>query len=247
MPKLCRNFVPLLTMIVSVAAVRPAAADITVISHYTFVNGDTLTRASYYSKDRIRVTGPNGTEFIFDNKTDTVTVIHHSAKTYWRGPRAVADSIAFKVMASNREGIPEEASTDPVAWSEKIQAFNDSIHVEPTGETRKIAGYPCDLWVLTAGSYLRNERWIARSLDVRDYGPEMQKVVMASIPDPLGRALMRMMIAMRTKEGLVLSGSATFRTFSRSGTFSFEALRVTDKSIPKSAWNVPEGFTPASF
>lgn len=240
-------FVPLLTMVVSLAASRPAAADITVITHYTFVNGDTLTRASYYSKNRIRVTGPDGTEYLFDQKTDSVTVIHHAAKTYWTGPRAAADSIAKKIMAANREGIPEEATADPVAWSEKIQAFNDSIQVETTNRKREIAGYPCDLWVLTAGSYLRNERWIARSLAVRDYGPEMQKVVMASIPDPLGRALMRLMIAMRTKEGLVLSGSATFRTFSQSGSFAFEALRVSDKSIPKSAWSVPEGYAPASI
>ena len=42
-------------------------------------------------------------------------------------------------------------------------------------------------WVHTAGSYLTNVRWIARSLDVPDYGPEMQKVVMASVKDPLGR------------------------------------------------------------
>jgi hypothetical protein len=54
---------------------------------------------------------------------------------------------------------------------------------------------------------------------------------------------MRMMIGMRTKEGLALSGSATFRTFKQEGSFSFDAVRVISGPIPDTAWSVPEGYT----
>lgn len=233
----------LLTLLLALGAPRPAAADLTVVTHYTLVSGDTLTRASYYTRKRVRVTGVDGREYMFNQSTDSVTVIDHATKRYWTGPRALADSLARKIMNANREGVPEEAVADPVAWGQKLEAFNNSIKVEATGKHKKIAGYPCDEWILTAGEYLTNDRWIARSLYVPDYGPEMQKVVMASIKDPMGRQLMRMMIGMRTKEGLALSGSAQFKTLAREGSFSFEARSVKSGNIPASAWSIPEGYT----
>jgi hypothetical protein len=233
----------LLALAVVVAFAAPAAADYTVVTHYTLVNGDTLTRANYYARKKVRVTSPDGKEFMFDQKSDSVTVIDHVGRRYWTGRRSQADSVATKIMLANREGVPEEATADPVAWGEKLQAFNDSIKVEPTMKQKKIAGYTCDQWMLTAGHYLTNERWIARSIYFPNYGPEMQKTVLATIKDPMGRALMRLMIGMREKEGMTLSGSATFKTLSREGSFSFEALKVSSKPIPNSAWALPAGYT----
>jgi hypothetical protein len=66
---------------------------------------------------------------------------------------------------------------------------------------------------------------------------------MATIKDPLGRALMRMLIGMRTKEGLVLNGNVTFQTLRQEGSFHFEAVRVISGSVPKAAWSLPEGYT----
>ena len=221
----------------------PALADITVTTHYTFVNGDTLTRNNYYTRKQLRVTNFDGKEFLFDAKSDTVTVIDHVNKRYWTGPRAYADSVARVIMNRNREGVPEEAVTDPVAWGEKLEAFNNSIKVEPTMKQRTVAGVLCDQWVLTAGDWLRNERWIARSLYVPDYGSEMRKTILATIKDPMGRKLMEMMIGMRDKEGLALAGNATFKTLQREGGFSFEAVKVDSKNkIAKSAWALPAGY-----
>ena len=46
----------------------PARADITVFGHYTFANGDTLSRASYYTQKQVRTTLPNGDEIIYDDR-----------------------------------------------------------------------------------------------------------------------------------------------------------------------------------
>jgi hypothetical protein len=240
--------IALLAVLVVACGARPAAAELTVVTRYVLVNGDTLVRPSYYSKDRIRVTAPDGREYMFNASGDSVTVINHKNRTYWTGPRSLADSLAKKIMSqSDPEMQARIAAMDPVEYGNRLKAFNDSIQVIAHGRHKKIAGYPCDQWVLVAGSYLRNERWIARSLNVVDYGPEMQKVVMASIPDPLGRQLMRMMIDMRTKQGLVLAGSAKFRTLKRSGSFSFEAISVKSGTIPRSVWSVPAGYKPTTI
>ena len=232
-----------LSFVLAAGAALPAAADLTVLTHYTLVDGDTLTRASYYTRKRVRVTAPDGREYMFHAKGDSVTVIDHKTRRYWTGPRSQADSIANRIIAENRQGIAEMAAADPVAWGERIKAFNDSIKVFTTYKSRRIAGWPCDQLMLTAGSYLTNERWVARGLSTANYGPEMQKVVMASIKDPLGRQLMRMMIDARAKPGLPLAGSATFRTLSREGSFSYEAVAVSTKSVPASAWDLPAGYT----
>lgn len=237
----------LLALAFVVAFAAPAAADYTVVTHYTLVNGDTLTRPNYYSRKKVRITSPDGKEFMFDKTTNMVTVIDHATKRYWTGRRTQADSLAQTMMNTNRDGVPDEAKTDPVAWAERVQAFNDSIKVEAMHQQKKIAGKTCDLYVLSAGSYLRNERWVARSMYFPDYGPEMQKTVMATIKDPLGRQLMKMMIGMRDKEGITLSGNAKFRTLTREGSFSFDAVSVSPKTIPASAWTLPEGYTAVSF
>lgn len=224
----------------------PAAADVTVIMKYKLIGGDTLTRATYYTNRRVRVTAPDGREFLFDRRGDSVTVINHAARTYWTGPRAVADTIAQKLIEMNREGVAE-LTADPEAWSKTVEAFNDSIHVAKTSKQRKIAGLPCDEWVLTAGHYMTSRRWIARSLDVTDYGPELQKVVMASIRDPLGRQLMRLLIATRTKDGLALAGRTTFRTLGKAGDFDFEAINVKSGAVPATAWAIPENYMQIKF
>ena len=232
-----------LTFVLAAGAALPAAADLTVTTHYTLIDGDTLTRASYYTRKRIRVTSVDGREYMFHAGGDTVTVIDHKTRRYWTGPRSQADTIAQRIIAGNRAGITEMAAADPVAWGEKVSAFNQSIKIAPTYKSRRIAGWPCDQYMLTAGDYLTNERWIARGLSTSNYGPEMQKVVIAGIKDPLGRQLMRMMIDARVKPGLPLAGRATFKTLSQEGSFAFEAVDVSTKSVPKSAWEIPADYT----
>ncbi len=241
----CRMAV--LAAALTAGAARTAAADITVITHYTLINGDTLTRASYYTSKRSRVTAPDGKEFMFNRDNDSVTVINHAARIYWTGPRARADSIAQRMIEHNRKQVAENATQDPEAWRAKVAAFNDSIRVNATGKTKMVAGYPCDQFVLNAGHYMTSDRWIARALKVPNYGPEMQKIVMSTIADPLGRVLMRMLIDMRTKNGLVLAGTTTFTTLTQSGSFSFEAVRVLSTPIPKETWDVPPDYTPVEL
>jgi len=232
----------LLTLVLAAAA-WPAAADITVITHYTFINGDTLTRPSFYSTQRVRVTAPDGTEFMFNSRGDTVTVIDHKAKTFWKGPRKLADSLADLRIMKSRKEVGEMLRQNQELWAAKVDSFNKSIHVSSTHRTRKIAGYPCDEWIVEAGRNMTSQRWIARSLAVVNFGPELQKTVLASVADPLGRVLMRMTIASREKPGLPLSGRTTFQTPTQKGSFSFDALKVIGAKIPKSAWQVPAGYT----
>jgi hypothetical protein len=125
-----------------------------------------------------------------------------------------------------------------------MSSLSDSILVDKHEmETQTIAGYPCTRWTLKGGSYMTNDRWAARGLTVPNFGPDLEKIVMATTLDPLGSQLMKLLLQMRAQPGLVLKSSTQFRTLTQSGSFSWEALRVDSKAIPDSVWAVPKGFT----
>ncbi len=228
---------------IAAAAVRPAAADITIFGRYTFANGDTATRASYFSRKRVRMTAPDGKEFIHDAQAKRVTVIDHVGRRYYTGTITQADSLAAKLLLERNQEIKPLIEANQERWLQMMKGFNDSIEVVETGDTRTIAGYPCTRWTMRAASYMTHERWVARGLSVPNYGGELEKVVMATVLDPLGRQLMRMLIQLREQPGAVLASSTKFQTLTQSGAFSWEADSTDSRTIPPAVWEVPKDYT----
>jgi len=221
----------------------PAAADITVVGRYTMLNGDTLTQTSYYSSKRMRTLLPNGDEIIYDNSAHRIAIVDHGRKLFWEGPLAVGDSIAARLRAERVKAMTDTMSEATRAtWNSVYTELTENVKIDATGRSRKIAGYPCSEWVLTAGTYLRQERWLARSLSVPDFSPEVEKVTQAAILDPLGRGLMKLVLQARSANGLALAGRLTVKTFQNQGEMTWEAVKVSSGKIPETAWAVPEGY-----
>jgi hypothetical protein len=221
----------------------PAAADITVIGKYTMLNGDTLTRSSYFSSKKLRTMLPDGDEVIYDHTAHRVALVDHARKLFWEGPLAQADSIAMTIRSARVKAMTDTMSAETRAeWNTVYTELTENVKIEATGRNRKIAGYPCSEWVLTAGSRLRQERWLARSLSMPDFSPEIEKVVQASMLDPLGRGLMKLVLQARSADGLALAGRMTVKTFQNQGEMSWEAVKVASGKIPDEAWAIPEGY-----
>lgn len=237
-----------------------AGADVTVIGRYHLANGDTLTRASYYTQSKVRTTLPNGDEIIYDDKTKRVALIDHSDRRFWEGPKSAADSIALKIRSARMKAAAAKITPEQRDQVNRLySAVSDSVHVIRTEKTRKIANYGCRLWVLSAGSLLTHERWVARALAMPDFSQEVEKVVLATIADPLGSGLMKLVLATRAAapedaehatsapanqiEGLTLAGRIRFKTMRNQGEFSWEAVSTSSEKIPPAAWQVPEGYT----
>jgi len=222
---------------------HPAAADITLVTHYTFANGDTITRPSYYTTQRVRTTLPNGAEVIYNHKTDELIYVDHAKERYWQGSRSRADSLLRPLRAERAQEVGDSLRSESTdRWRNIYGALTDSVRLQKTDQSRTIAGYPTSEWVLTAGSYLRWERWIARALDVPDFSPELRNVVVSSVMDPLGRGLMRLMVQGRETEGLALAGRIEFTTLAQQGVVIWETQRVIPTKIPNDAWVPPAGY-----
>jgi hypothetical protein len=234
---------------------RVTRADITVVGHYQFANGDTLTRASYYTNRWMRTTLPNGNEVVYSRDSDRITLIDHAGRRYWEGPRAKADSVTRRMRAERAKEMAESATPEDQQKRNAIfAALTDSVRLESTGKTEKICGYPSSEYVLTAGPYLRQERWIARSIAVPDFSDEVQNVVIATITDPLARGLMTLIVQTRSADskdimnqgaaqpGLALRGRIRYKTLSQEGQMSWEAVRVLSTKIPETAWLPPRDY-----
>jgi len=230
-------------MAASMLSAWPARADITVFGHYTFANGDTLSRASYYTQKQVRTTLPNGDEIIYDDREKTIMLIDHQGKRYWHGPKSQADSIATRIRSERMKTAAAAITPEQREQVSRLySAMTDSVNVMQTDQTRKIAGYDCRLWVLTAGGLLLQERWVARALAMPDFSSECEKVVLASIADPLGSGLMTLVLQARQMDGLGLAGRIRFKTMRQQGEFSWEATGTSPTKIPPEAWQPPAGY-----
>jgi hypothetical protein len=220
-----------------------AWADTTLHIHFTLVNGDTVSRANYYTGKRMRATAPDGREYIFISKGKRVTVIDHPTKTYWEGSLATADSIVDSLNAMRyREVMSRVTEEQKATWPGIIQSINESIRVDKAWEQRKIAGYSCARWTVSAGSWMTNDRWVAAALLLPNYSPDFQRVLLASVANPLAKAYAKMVISATEIDGLVLASSATFRTPSTSGSYSWETYEIESTKIPDSVWKVPPDY-----
>lgn len=219
-------------------------ADVTLHIHYSLVNGDTVTRANYYTTNRMRATAPDGREYIFLVKEKRVAVIDHPSKTYWDGPMSAADSVVDSLNAMRyREVMSAVTEEQLAAWPKVTQSINDSIQLQKTSERRDIAGVSCERWTLTAGSWMTHDRWVAKDLAVANYPPEIQRILLASVQEPMAKAFVRLLIrANKEVDGLPLAVSTTYRTLASSGSYSWETFQVDHKKIPETAWQIPSDY-----
>ena len=244
-----RPLSPKWTLCVLVAALALAAtqafADITLHAHYTLVSGDTVTRANYFSSHRTRVTAPDGREYMYEARNKRVAIIDHELKAYWEGPAAQADSIVDSLNVMRYHEVMANVTDEKrAAWVQLVASINDSIRVTKGWQDRLIADYHCTLVTVSAGPRMQNNRWMAAALSVPKYSAELERVVVASVPDVLGRAFAKMVIGAAAEvSGITLAADATYQTLTSSGHYAWETYWVESSSkIPDTAWTIPEGY-----
>ena len=225
-----------------VLAAGPARADITVHCKFQLLNGDTLTRASYYDESRVRMTMSDGNEIIYDAKGQEVVFLSHAKKRFWKGPltraNAIIDSLANERYQAFFSASPEQQQK----WSAFVSKFNESLKSEALDYVKKIAGRNCEGYMISAGKIVVHTRWIARGIPMPDYLPQIEKLALIPTLDPAGRAIVQLIARAEKGNGLPLGASTEINTMTQKGKFSWEAYTLDTRDIPDTVWQIPEGY-----
>jgi len=148
-------------------------------------------------QDRSRVTSFDGREYVYDGKSKQVTVIDHATKRYWTGSVTLADSIVTRSTASVTRSSAWRSPSRQEEFDKFIEQFNAGIVVNQTEEQREDRR----LQLLALGRLRRPQHdprpLGGERLHHRQAAPELDRVLMAAALDPLGRQLVKMLLAGR--------------------------------------------------
>jgi Domain of unknown function (DUF4412) len=238
------------------AIAMPAAADeLTMVSKMTR-DGASSTATSYLSSDRARTVQPGGQEAIIDFKTGQITSIDNNKREYFVITRQDMEQMKARLQETmnspEMQRAQEQMKNLPPEVQKKMQGMMGgmaaSVDVHKLGTSRKIAGYSCDDWTMTMGTFSKTEECLTTELPLppqawtayKDFADSMQSM-MASF-GPMAKGMTELQAKMRDMRGYPLAVSTTVGMMGRSMATSSEVVEVKRGPIPASAWEVPAGY-----
>jgi hypothetical protein len=238
------------------AAVPAAADDLTIISRMTRDGAAPVTAASYLSADHARSVAPGGQESIIDFKTGQMTVIDNNKKEYYVITRQDMEQARARMQEAMNSPEMQRAQAQmknlPPDVQKKMQGMMggmaSSVDVHKTGTTRTIAGYACENWEMSFGTFSKTEQCLTTQLPLpaqawtsyKEFSDSMQSM-MASM-GPMAKGIADMQAKMKEMRGYPLALTTSSSVMGRSTTMSSEVVEVKKGSIPASAWEAPTGY-----
>jgi hypothetical protein len=237
------------------ASVSAAAEDLTIVSKVTRDGAAPTTSTSYVSAERARMVQPDGQEAMVELGTGQITVIDGRKKEYFVITRADMEQMKTKLaqMANSPEmqRAQEQMKNLPPEVQKRMQGMMGGaggLEVQKTGTTRKIAGYNCENWTITLGTFSKTEQCLTTELPVpvqtwtayRDFADSMRGMMAAM--GPMGKSMADAATKMKDMKGFPLALTTTSSMMGRTMNATTEVVEVKKGAIPASAWAIPEGY-----
>jgi hypothetical protein len=238
------------------ASVSAAAEDLTIVSKVTRDGAAPTTATSYLSGERARMVQPDGQEAMIELGTGQITVLDGRKKEYFVITRQDMEQMKTRMaqLASSPEmqRAQEQMKNLPPEVQKKMQgmmgAAGGSLDVQKTGTTRKIAGYTCENWTITLGTFSKTEQCLTTELPVpvqtwtayRDFADSMRTMMAAM--GPMGKSMADAAVKMKDMKGFPLALTTSSSVMGRTMNASTEVVEVKKGAIPASAWAIPEGY-----
>lgn len=223
-----------------------SAKDLTITSKVSNDRNPNGTAVSYLASDHVRIAEPDGNEFIVDFKSGQMTTLNGQRKTYYVTTKQDIEKMTAAMQA--RMNSPEmKKATEQMGGA--MSGMADSFEVKKTGATRRIAGYPCEVWVMNVAQISRTESCLSTELQFplqtwemyRGFADSMRSM-MASF-GPMAKDAQKMQEKFKNMKGYPLATSTSITMMGHSTTTASEVIDVKTGPIPPSAWEVPAGYT----
>jgi hypothetical protein len=235
-----------LTTLVFAAGVAAASDDLTVVSKVTSDGKTWKTSTSYLAAEHIRMARGDEHESLVDLKTGTMTELDTKKKTYYTITKKDLEELSAKMQ---EEMNTPEAKQAMEAMQGMGASMAASVEVKKTGAARKIAGYGCEEWVITMGTFSTTKECITSELKYpenawaayQDFSESMRKSMGAF--GPMAKMGAEMAEKMKQMKGFPVATSMVMEIMGNKITSESEVTEVRTGSIPASVWEVPAGYT----
>lgn len=222
-----------LTGIIGACALALASAapaeDLTIVSRVELGKGKTATSTQYLTASKVRTSdGENDT--IMDFSTGRLVVINGKKKEYYE--------TSLQDMAAAMQKMQQEMAGSPVAG---MFGKVEDVKVEKGTETKKVAGYDTQHWVLSMGEGLRFDMWAAPSIEAPTQYYDARKSLYLAM-GPMGQRFQKMVDEMRKVKGFPLATRVTAKMMMIKMDSLTEATEVRKGPIPASAFEIPAGY-----
>jgi hypothetical protein len=204
-----------------------ASADLTIVSKVSAGKGEASTQTQYISTGKLRTSDPQS-DTIFDYETGKIVFIDNKKKEYYE---TTVDEMSamFAEFEEQMKGMPLGMG--------KI----GEITVEKPKDTKKVAGYDCEHYVITMGDQMTFDIYAAPSLEAPHQYYDSSKVRFAAM-GPMGRRFERMYEAMKKVKGFPLSVNTKAKMMMMKIDTLSEATEVKTDAIAPSVFDLPKGY-----
>jgi len=219
-------------------AVPVMAEDLTIVYKVAGTSG-TGTATSYYTADKMRMSDLEHDTIVEYGGGGRIVTIDHKKKEYYEMTPAEMEA-AMKALDEQRQKASEQMASLPPALRDKMQAVmgGGGTATVTKGATRKVAGYDCQDYDISAGEGLHMK--LCATTAIAPPAPNVDYRGAALAPMAANPMLKGLMNEMKKIQGFSLAESSTVRLMGRTGETSKEATEVKKGSIPASTFDVAE-------
>jgi hypothetical protein len=228
------------------AGTAAAPDDLTIVSKNTLNGKPAVTSTSYLASDHVRMAQDGGHDIIIDLKTGVMTTLDGAKKTYYTTTKQDMEQFAAKMQEKMND---PEMKKGMEMMAKMSEGMAGSIEVKKTGETRTVAGFRCDEWVITMNAFTTMKECVTSELQYparafeayKDYSESMRK--MMSGFGPMAKSGADLAEKMQAMKGYPVATSMKTDVMGQKTTSETEVIEIRKGSIPASAWEIPAGYT----
>jgi hypothetical protein len=225
---------PLAVLALSAFALSASAEDLTI----TFKSSDGATTTHYFSKDKIRFNSGR-TDTIMEFAAGTIVNIDHEKKQYSQMTVTEIDE-AMKGLGAQME---QAMANVPPQMREQMSKMMGGATADPTvtkGDTRTIAGYPCQMYKVTMGANMTQESCNSTALTPPFDPANFQKLSRVSIP--MVQGMDKLIAKMSEVKGISLMNHTSMSMMGRKIDTTVEATEVRKGALGPDVFALPKGY-----
>jgi hypothetical protein len=235
-----------LSALLVAAGTAVAADDLTIVSKHTLNGKPGGTSTSYLASDHVRMAQDGGHEIIIDLKTGVMTTLDGAKKTYYTTTKQDMEQFAAKMQEKMND---PEMKKGMEMMAKMSEGMAGPVEVKKTGETRTVAGFRCDEWMITMNAFTTMKECVTSELQYparafeayKDYSESMRK--MMSGFGPMAKSGADLAEKMQAMKGYPVATSMKMDVMGQKTTSETEVIEVRKGAIPASTWEIPAGYT----